>query len=278
MEKVPANQFDREFMTTMIRHHQENVSFFQSSANSAQSAQVRDLLVSGLPVLQQHLSLALQVGGQVGAAPAVAVGGQDVPSNVPVANPTLPGGQQPTTGQNPPAPSQTAPVVSERDRKDLKKDSKFIREAVQDNTLEVQLAQLAQQKTTHTDVLRLARQVLSDHTAMQNQWRALASSSGMNLKPGMGPRHREKVKRLEKASPSEFDRAYVTMQIQNDQDYVEYFAKEGRATHSASVRNWAANDLPTLQQHLNEAKRVGTQLGIDVAAALHARTLPAYRR
>jgi putative membrane protein len=278
LEKVPENQFDREYMGTMIRHHQESVRFFQNSANSARSTQVRELLVSGLPVLQQHQSLALQVGGQVGAAPAVAGGGQDVPSNVPVANPTLPGGQQPTTGQNPPAPGQTAPVASEQERKDLKKDSKFIHEAVADNTLEVQLAQLAQQKTTHTDVSRLARQVLTDHTAMQNHWLSLASRHGMNLKPGMGRRHREKVKRLEKASPSEFDRAYVTMQIQNHQDYVEYFAKEGRATHSAGVRNWAANDLPTLQQHLNEAKRVGTQLGIDVAAALHARTLPAYRR
>jgi putative membrane protein len=279
MEKVPANQFDREYMTTMIRHHQENVSFFQSSANSAQSPRVRDLLISGLPVLQQHLSLALQVGGQVGAAPAVAVGGQDVPSNVPVANPTLPGGQNPpVAGQNPPTPSQATPVASERERKALKKDVKFVREAIADNTLEVQLAQLAQQKTTNPDVLALARQVISDHTVMQNQWITMASNHGMNLKPGMGRKHRAKVDRLEKTSPAEFDRAYVTMEIQNYQDYVEYFAKEGRATHATQVRHWAQNDLPTLQQHLNDAKRVGNQLGIDVNAALHARTLPAYRR
>jgi len=137
MEKVSATEFDREYMATMIRHHQENVRYFQNAAKSARSTQVRELLANGLPVLQQHLSLALQVGRWVGAAPAVATGGKEVPSN------------QPTAGQNPPPPTQNLPVADENaqgNRKDFKKDSKFIREAVADNTLEIRLAQLAEKK------------------------------------------------------------------------------------------------------------------------------------
>ena len=44
LDKMSGNQFDQEFMASMIRHHQDNVSYFQSTANSAQSNQVRTLL------------------------------------------------------------------------------------------------------------------------------------------------------------------------------------------------------------------------------------------
>jgi putative membrane protein len=279
LEKVPRAEFDREYMATMIRHHQEDVRFFQNAANSARSTRVRELLASGLPVLQQHLSLALQVGSQVGAAPAVATG-PNVPADLPPANPNYPGSQNPppTTSQNQPAPSQNLPVASEEDRKAFKKDIKFVREAIADNTLEIRLAQLAEKKTTHRDVRRLAGRMLSDHTAMQRQWLSLAARNGMNLKPGMGKRHLEKAKRLEKMSAPEFDEAYTTMEIQNNQDYAEYFQKEGKATHSPEVRSQAANNLLSIREHLAGAKKVGDQLGIDTEAALRARNLSSYKK
>jgi putative membrane protein len=279
LEKVPRAEFDREYMATIIRHHQEDVRFFQNAANSARSTRVRELLASGLPVLQQHLSLALQVGSQVGAAPAVATG-PNVPADLPPANPNYPGSQNPppTTSQNQPAPSQNLPVASEEDRKAFKKDIKFVREAIADNTLEIRLAQLAEKKTTQSGVRRLAGRMLSDHTAMQRQWLSLAARNGMNLKPGMGKRHLEKAKRLEKMSAPEFDEAYTIMEIQNNQDYAEYFQKEGKATHSPEVRSQAANDLLTIREHLAGAKKVGVQLGIDTEAALRARNLSSYKK
>jgi predicted outer membrane protein len=264
LEKVPTTEFDREYMATMIRHHQENVQYFQNAASSARSTQVRELLTGGLPVLQQHLTLAVQVGSRVGVTPAVAAGNPQVPSNVPVAS------------QNPPAPSQNAPPAA--DREDLKKDSKFIREAAADNTLEIRLAQVAEQKTTDAGVRQLAKRVLDDHTAMQSRWLSMASRNGMNLRPGMGQRHMKKVKQLEKTPTTEFDKAYLTMLIQNNQDYVEYFGKEGRATHAIQVRNLAANDLPILQQHLSQAKQWGIQYGLDTTAVLRARNLSSYKK
>ena len=135
IEKLPGNQFDREYLAAMIRHHAENVKFFQSAASSARSTQVRDLLTSGLPVLQQHLNLAVQEGRRYGLAPAVATA---APSYVPPATPTAaPAAQNPTVAdQN--------PVASKKDREDFKKDYKFVREAIADNTVEIRLAQVAE--------------------------------------------------------------------------------------------------------------------------------------
>jgi putative membrane protein len=164
------------------------------------------------------------------------------------------------------------------DPKNFKKDAKFVREAIADNTLEIRLAQVAETKTTDPRVRQLARRLLDDHTAMQGQWIALAKRNGINMKPGIGPRHMEKVKRMERTSGGDFDKAYPTMLIQNNQDYVEYFQKEGKATHSAQVRNQAESDLHTLRQHLIEAKQAALVHGVDTTAALKARNLSSYKK
>ncbi len=269
LDKLSGTQFDQEYMRSMLAHHPDDVNYFQSAANSAQSSQVRQLLAGALPVLRQHLSMAVQVGGQVGAAPPVATG-PAVPAQ-PASTPTLPG------NQNPPLAGQNAPVVTQKDRSDAKKDRKFVQNALADNTLEIRLAQVAQKNTTNGDVRRLATRMLGDHTAMQRQWIDLAERHGLNLSAGMGRRHLAKAKRLESTPAAEFDRAYTTMLVQNNQDYAEYFQKEGAATHSAQVRAQAANDLLTLREHLAGAKKVALRVGVDTTAALRARNLSSYK-
>ncbi|HWN18662.1 MAG TPA: DUF4142 domain-containing protein [Gemmatimonadales bacterium] len=255
LDKMSGNQFDQEFMASMIRHHQDNVSYFQSTANSAQSNQVRTLLVNGLPVLRQHLSLATQVGNQVGATPPVATGTPNVPPstpnvppNVPVANPALPG-------------SQNTPVASEQERKNAKKDRNFLVEAVQSNALEIRLAEFAQKNATYGGLRRLAARIASEHTAMQQQWLALAARHGVKLTPGIGPWHLRRAKNLEATPRAEFDRTYTNMLIKNNEDYLKDFEKDGRRAHSVQVRSEAAKDVPTFRQHLAAAREVGTQLG-----------------
>jgi putative membrane protein len=265
LEKLSGAEFDRAYMTAMIQDHQNAVAKFESARNTANSEPVRTRLSSDLPALRQHVNLAMEVGGQVGATTNVAV-------NPPVTTPTPPVAA--------PSPTPNAPVATpnvQTNQEDLSADRKFIVEAIADNVLEIRLAKLAEKNSSDTQVKQYAQQVLSDHTTMQNQWLALASRNGMNLKPGMGPRHKKKATRLEKLDGREFDRAYMTTQVQNQQDYVEYFGKEGRATRSSQVRDLAANDLRSLELHLNQAKQVGAEVGVNVSAALRARQTAAYR-
>ncbi|HEY5940178.1 MAG TPA: DUF4142 domain-containing protein [Gemmatimonadales bacterium] len=248
LDKMSGNQFDQEFMASMIRHHQDNVSYFQSTANSAQSNQVRTLLVNGLPVLRQHLNLATQVGRQVGATPQVAAGIPNVPPNVPVANPALPG-------------SQNTPVVSEQERKNAQKDRSFLVEAMQSSAMEIHVAEYAQKNATYGGLRRLAARIASEHTAMQQQWLALAARHGVKLTPGIGPWHERRARSVEATPREDFDRTYAKMLVKNNEDYLKDFEKDGRRAHSAEVRSQAAKDVPTFRQHLAAAKEISTQLG-----------------
>ena len=73
LEKLSGTEFDRAYMTSMVNDHQQTVNVLQQLARQAQSAEVRQLAASGLPTVQQHLTMAQQVGSQVGATTGVAV-------------------------------------------------------------------------------------------------------------------------------------------------------------------------------------------------------------
>jgi putative membrane protein len=264
LDKESGAAFDRDYMTSMIQDHQNAVAKFQDLRVSASSEQVRALVATGLPVIQEHLSLAAQVGNQVGASGNVAVDNTKFP-DAPTAQ----------------APAQNAPVAVQNTgvaQEDLKPDVKFIREAAQDNLLEIRLGQMALKKAVDPAVREYAQRLVSDHTIMQNQWIELAAKNGMTLKSTLGPRHKKKADRLDKLSERAYERAFMTTEVQNHQDYLEYFSKEGKATHSSQVRELAANDLRSMELHLSQAKQVGSQIGVDVAAALRARETSAYRK
>src|SRR6185312_16443465 len=91
---------------------------------------------------------------------------------------------------------------------DLTADSRFIREAASDNLLEIRLGQMAEKQGTNAEVKQFGQRMITDHTTMQNQWVNLASKGGLTLKPALGPRHEQKVDRLEKLSGKKFDQAY----------------------------------------------------------------------
>ena len=238
LQGLSGAEFDRNYMSLMIRAHQRDVNNFQTQSQSANSAQVRTLATNSLPVLQQHLSLAQQVGGQVGA---------DTTGNYAGGN----GGG----GAN----------------GDIKADAGFIREVNSDNQMQIQLAQLARERSKNPQVRQFAEQAITDHNGLQNQWNAMASQNGMTLHQGLGPLHQEKITNLKKVNDKNFDKAYMTTMIQQYSDETSYWQKEGRASQSPQVRQLVNAGLPTLEQNFNEAKRLGRQLGIDPNEALKNR-------
>ncbi|HEX6434763.1 MAG TPA: DUF4142 domain-containing protein [Gemmatimonadales bacterium] len=242
LQGLSGQEFDRAYMTTMIRAHQQDVSEFQTRSQSASSTQIRSLASSSLPILQQHLSLAMQVGNQVGADSTTAVAGPN--------NPDRPGGGN---------------------QGNVRADAEFIRDIGADHTMQIQLAELARDRAKNNAVRNYAERELEDHTRLQRQWINMANSNGFPLKEGMGSSHREKVDQLRKANGNNVDRTYMTLMIQQHQDEVSYLQKEGRAARSPQVRQMVNRSLSTFEQHLELAKQVGRQVGVDPEKALKNR-------
>jgi hypothetical protein len=56
----------------------------------------------------------------------------------------------------------------------------------------------------------------------------------------------------------------MTLVIQNHEDYLSYWRKEGRAAKSSPVRQLVNNDLPTLEQHWSMAREIGGKVGAEM--------------
>ena len=81
LEDLSGTEFDRAYMTEMIRHHEQDLAAFQRMSTSATSAEVRQLSSSGASTIRQHLDLARQVGSRIGiASTAGRVGGVSTPT------------------------------------------------------------------------------------------------------------------------------------------------------------------------------------------------------
>jgi putative membrane protein len=58
LSKLSGADFDRQYMTEMVRDHKEDVSKFQSEASKAKDADVKQFASKTLPTLKEHLQLA----------------------------------------------------------------------------------------------------------------------------------------------------------------------------------------------------------------------------
>jgi putative membrane protein len=234
--------FDRAYMTAMVQAHQRDAGMFQQVASSAQSSAVRQLAASSEAVVQQHLTMAEQVAGQVGAPTTVAT------------NPTVPTPTTPT-----PAPSGNPnPTNGNRNgvNKNLRADGQYVTEVAYGHIMETRLAQLAQRKATDPQVKQFADRMYNHFNSWMGRWSDLASRSGYSFNPNMGPKHQEKIDRLQKASRNQFDRTYLDIVIENLNSMIPYFQKEGHQVKTAQVRNMVDQELPILQQNVQEAERL----------------------
>jgi len=251
LEKLSGTEFDRQYMTAMIQHHQQDVSALQGAGQTARSAEARQIVASALPVLQQHLTLASQIGGQVGATGGVAVATQT----------TTPTTQNPTSTST--SPYQAPPVNTQPGQADISADMPFLREAASSNMMEIRLGQLAQTKASNQAVKQFGQRMTVDHTNLENQVTSAVSAGGQTINPAMDSRHAQQVSRLEALSGEEFDRAYMSLMIKGHQRDLKNFQTQSQSARSNQVRTLATNSVPVLQQHLSLAVQVGSQVGVD---------------
>jgi putative membrane protein len=240
LNRLSGAAFDQAYMNLMIQGHQEALNRLQYEGQYAQSTPVRARVANDLPLVRDHLQAADQVGAQVGATTSVAT-------------------SYPTTTTSAGATAAARGPVDQN----VKADITFIREETADNKLENDLARLAETRAENSDVRRFAQKMVTDHNRLQTEWVNMAAASGLTVNPSYGKKHRKKLEDLQKKSGKDFDRAYMTLMIQNHKDYLTAFRTDGKNAHSTQVRNLVSNDLSTLEQHLSMAQQIGAKVGAD---------------
>jgi len=132
---------------------------------------------------------------------------------------------------------------------------RFIKEAIEGNLAEVQMGQLAEQKGQSEAVKSYGQMLVTDHSAANQKALQLASQIGVT--PPSEPTAKQKAMydKLAKLSGPEFDHAFTREMVADHQNDIREFKREA-AKKGDPTADFAAQNLPTLQKHLDAAKKL----------------------
>jgi putative membrane protein len=135
-------------------------------------------------------------------------------------------------------------------------DRTFMRKAAEGGKAEVELGKLAQEKASSSEVKQFGERMVNDHTKAGDQLKQVAEKEGVTLPDKLNAKDAATKARLEKLSGEAFDRAYMQDMVKDHTQGVAEFRTEARNGKDPEVKNFASQTLPTLEDHLKEAKSI----------------------
>ncbi len=139
------------------------------------------------------------------------------------------------------------------------KPSDFMSEAAQGGEAEVQLGNLALQKSQNADVRKFAQMMVDDHTKAGNELKELAKKKNVTLPAGIGS-NKSTADKLQTLNGADFDKAYVEDMVSDHEKDVAEFQKQANSATDPDIKAFAAKTLPTLKKHLDAIKAIQAKM------------------
>ena len=139
-----------------------------------------------------------------------------------------------------------------------KSDKEFLTKAAQGGMMEVQLAQMAQQKAVTQEVKDFGKKLEQDHTKANEKLKEIAKERNVDLPSDIGAEQQSHVSKLSNLSGAEFDQAYMNMMVKDHKKDIKEFEKEANRGMDSSVKEFASSTLPTLKEHLDMAQQINS--------------------
>jgi putative membrane protein len=144
-------------------------------------------------------------------------------------------------------------------------DRQFVTKAARDGMFEVKAGEYAAENASSEQVKQFGQHMASDHGKANDSLRSVARSAGIEVPQQLDSEHQAKLDNLSKLQGPDFDRAYMKEMVEGHEHAVKEFRKEAMQP-SSDVDRWAAKTLPTLEQHLEQARKLHQQVEGSAAA------------
>jgi putative membrane protein len=138
----------------------------------------------------------------------------------------------------------------------------FVNVASSSNRFEVAAGMLATTKSNNTLVQQYGAKMVSEHTGFNQDLTAIATSKNLNVPTTFQANDLTNINALNSLSGADFDAQFISMMIVSHQDAITLFqnASSSDGVMDGDLRNFAANKLPSLKIHLQEAQSLQAQV------------------
>lgn len=148
-------------------------------------------------------------------------------------------------------------------------DRTFVRKAAEGGLAEVEFGQLATQKAASPEVKQFGQRMVDDHTKANDQLKQVATDEGITVPNKLDAKDAATKARLEKLSGESFDHAYMRDMVTDHTKDVSEFRMESKDGKDPAVKNFASQTLPTLEDHLKQAKGIAPKSGTQTSQLTH---------
>jgi putative membrane protein len=140
-------------------------------------------------------------------------------------------------------------------------EQSYLQKATERHQAEVAIGELALQRASSDRVKQYAARMIQDHQRVIDDVHKLIRKEGELSMP-----HQEMQRKLSQLSGKEFDKAYMSFMVHDHgKDFGELEQRASTVTNPR-VKQWMANALHVIKDHLQEAEAVATAMGIDAGS------------
>jgi putative membrane protein len=142
-------------------------------------------------------------------------------------------------------------------------DQEFIKKALEGDSAEVQLGQLAQQKSQSDDVKQFGQKMVDDHTQLGDQIKPIAKQLGVKEPKGPSKKAKQLAAKLEGLSGQQFDEVYIKAMVKSHKEDLKEFKDEEQTTRNPNVKQAVQQGEGVISQHLQMIEQIAQSHNVE---------------
>jgi putative membrane protein len=135
-------------------------------------------------------------------------------------------------------------------------DKAFVRQALQGGMAEVQLGQLALQKSSNPDVKQFAQKMVDDHTKLGDAMKQVAQQMSVKPPDSLSGKDKSTMAKLNALNGDEFDKAYIKDMVKDHKQDEKEFKQEASNTSNPALKDIVSQGGQMIGQHLQMIEQI----------------------
>jgi putative membrane protein len=134
----------------------------------------------------------------------------------------------------------------------------FVKKAAMSDLYEVEAGKIASEKGQSEAVKKFGQQMVEAHSKTSEEMRGIVQAEKLDvpLPDKLNKKSQKRIDALNDAKSEDFDKVYAGQQIKAHQKAAGLFDAYAEDGGNAALKQFAANTLPAIKQHLKEARKL----------------------
>ncbi len=138
-------------------------------------------------------------------------------------------------------------------------DKMFARKALQGGMAEVQLGQLALQKSSNDDVKQFAQKMVDDHTKLGDQLKPIAQQMNVKIPDSPSKKDQATMAKLQALNGDAFDKAYIKDMVKDHKMDQQEFKQEAANGTNPDLKQAASQGEQVITEHLQMIEQIASK-------------------